>query len=166
MKNTIKILLLIPALWLTALSCQQAAEKAAENALEKALENESGGKADVDVDKNEINIESDEGNVHISTKENTWPASMPAAVPQPQGGKIMSVVTAETDEGNTWMVQYAEIPASEQERYRDLLKSKGFNTTIMKNPQGVTVAGDKGNLQVMFSLGNDGGGLMVMEKNK
>lgn len=166
MKNTIKILLLIPALWLTALSCQQAAEKAAENALEKALENESGGKADVDVDKNEINIESDEGNVRIGTNENTWPAGMPAAVSQPRGGEITGVVTAKTDQGNTWMVQYTGISIDELEHYREVLESKGFNTTVMKDKDGGMVSGDKGSLKVVLSLGNEGGGLMVMEGYK
>jgi type II secretory pathway pseudopilin PulG len=166
MKSTPITLLYFSLLLLSANACRQTAEKAQEQAIESAIESQSGGKADVEVNEGNINIESDEGSFSMKTGAKTWPSDIPASVTQPTGGAIAGVMTTETDEGNSWTVQYTGIPVTELDRYRDDLKAKGFQTGIMKTDEGGMVTGQKDKLSIMLQLGGDGGVLTVVEEKK
>ncbi|MFZ4633890.1 MAG: hypothetical protein ACOYNO_06755 [Saprospiraceae bacterium] len=166
MKSTPITLLYLSLLLLSAHACRQTAEKAQEQAIESAIENQSGGKADVDINEGNINIESDEGSFSMKTGANTWPAEIPSIVTQPAGGVISGVMSAETDEGNTWSVQYSGIADGELDRYRGDLKTQGFKTSIMKSDDGGVVTGEKDNLTVALTLGGENGTLMVVEKKQ
>jgi|GEM_PF-1030386 len=166
MKSTPINVLYLSLFLFSAYACRQTAEKVQEQAIESAIESQSGGKADVDINEGNIKIESDEGSFSMKTGANTWPSDIPAEVAQPAGGTIAGVMTTETDEGKSWSVQYTGIPFSELDRYRDDLKAKGFQTSIVKSDDGGMVNGQKDKLTIMLQLGSDSGSLTVVEGKK
>lgn len=62
------LLVVVMALFLLITGCGKVAEKASEKAAEKAIEDASGGKADVDLSDNKMEVKTDEGSVKVVMK--------------------------------------------------------------------------------------------------
>ena len=134
------------------LSCRQAGEKQQEKMLEKVVEQGSGEKADVNIEDQNVTIETESGNVQINTSEGSWPAEAPSDVPELNAGKIIGTTISDLDEGKNWSIRYSGVGIEELDKYGATLKSKGFKIHTMKTPKGGMVNGEKGNIQVMFTV--------------
>lgn len=134
--------------------------------MEKIIEQGSGEKTDVDIEGQDVTIESESGKVQIHADANTWPADMPADIPEVKTGKITATTTSETEEGRNWNVHYLNIGIEALDSYGAALKSKGFKIQTMKTPKGGMVNGEKGSLGVIFTVGSDRSALVVMERKE
>lgn len=72
-------------------------EKAAEKATEKAIESGSDGKADVDLNDGEMNIETDDGSFSMGAGGEI-PDSWPEDVPMPPDAEVVSVMEMGSDD--------------------------------------------------------------------
>ncbi len=147
-------------------ACRQAGEKQAEKSMENILEQGSGEKTNVDIEGQDVTIESESGKVQIHGGAHTWPTNMPADIPEIKTGKIVAATTSETEEGQNWNVHYSNVGIEALDSYGAALKSKGFKIQTMKTPKGGMVNGEKGNLGVIFTVGEDRSVLVVMERKE
>lgn len=144
-------------------SCKQAAEKQQEKALEKAMEQGGNQNANVDIEKEKITVESDEGKMVIKTGEEKWPSNAPADVPELSAGTIIGTLAGESDQGNSWTIRYQGIEMGELEQYGTRLKNAGFKITKIKSSKGGMVSGEKGNLGVVFTVSPEVSVLVITE---
>lgn len=144
-------------------SCKQAAEKQQERALEKAIEQSGDQNANVDIEKDKITIESDEGKMMIKTGEEKWPSNVPADIPELKVGTIIGTMVGESDQGNSWTIRYQGVEMDELEQYGTRLKNAGFKTTKIKSSKGGMVSGEKGNLGVVFTVSPEVSVLVVSQ---
>lgn len=147
-------------------ACRQAGEKQAEQSVEKIIEQSSGEKTDVDIEGQDVTIESESGKVQIHGGAHTWPTNMPADIPEIKTGKIVATTTSATEEGQNWNVHYSNVGIENLDSYGAALKSKGFKIQTMKTPKGGMVNGEKGHLGVIFTVGEDRSVLVVMERKE
>lgn len=147
-------------------SCQRAAEKQQEKIAEKAIEQGSGGKADVDIDKDKITIETGEGKIEINNTANVWPSEVPSDVPELNVGKIVGTTTTNAEEGKNWSIRYEGVPLEELEKYAATLKGNGFKIQTIKSGKGGMVNGEKGAISVVFTVSKEVSVLMVSQAQK
>ncbi|MBL7798150.1 MAG: hypothetical protein JNJ90_16780 [Saprospiraceae bacterium] len=134
--------------------------------MEKIIEQSSGEKTDVDIEGQDVTIESESGKVQIHAGAHTWPTNMPADIPEIKAGKIVAATTSETEDGQNWNIHYSNLGIEALDSYGAALKSKGFKIQTMKTPKGGMVSGEKGNLGVIFTVGSDRSVLVVMERKE
>jgi hypothetical protein len=144
-------------------SCKQAAEKQHEKAMEKILEQGSGEKTDVDIDDQKITIENEEGKTEINLSEKNWPADAPSDVPELKAGKITGTTITKSENGKNWTIRYADVAMEELDKFAATLKSKGFKTQTIKAGKGGMVNGEKGNIGVIFTVGDKASSVIIME---
>lgn len=150
------VVLSVFVLSVLASGCGKAAEKASEQAAEKAIESATGGKAQVDLSKNEVTIKTDEGSTKIGGT-NQWPAKIPSDVPKFERGKISSIMeSTPTEGGYQVMVGIEEASKADVEKYKEQLESAGWqitSTTVIEGSYMVTA--EKDNRTVLESFSAD-----------
>jgi hypothetical protein len=146
-------------------SCQKKAE---EQVLEKAIEHSTGKSADVDVNGQNVTIETEGKKVEIQANAAEWPDEIPGDVPEFSYGTIKGVTRTETPEGLSWGIVVEKVPDSIVRNYEQTLKNRGFETSSMimsgENGQGGSVTGEKGNISVVLMAGNGSASLSVALK--
>jgi len=147
------ILLLLAASALL-FSCQNQPKKSAEKRMEEAIEEATGEDADVDLEKGEATIKTEEGEVHVSTKKNKWPDEIPGDVPEFTYGDMLSVTTTDIPEGYGWTITYENVPDDAIEKYDAELKKSGFETLVAGMGSRGSISGEKGNVIVGVMSGD------------
>lgn len=169
MKTTSRITLtlgifLMVALALTMLSCGRSSKNTGEKLIEKAIEKETGENANVDLSGEKMVIESEGNRIEFDGDAKTWPAEIPADVPEFHFGKITGVTTTESEGAKTWTIIFEKMESGFLDKYNASLKEKGFEPTIMKvgdeagtitvdtEKYGVFLMGDKNNASVAVQV--------------
>lgn len=141
------------ALSLVMTGCGKASEKVAEKASEKAIEDATGGKAKVDLNKDKIEVKTDEGTYKAgSTYE--WPSQIPADVPKFSYGKIITVTESSTVQGNSVFVGINEVKDDAYDKYKSALESAGWKINLTNRSNDgflITATKDKQNVIASFS---------------
>lgn len=155
-----KILWILPALALalSLAACQspseKAGEKAAENLAEKMLEKASGGKADVDIKGDSVEVKTDEGSIQTGEK-----VSLPAEFPKDvyvYEGDIKAVFTNAENKGYTVSIETSKTPAEIKTAYEARLKSDGWKTTgTMDFGDSISIGAEKDTRTVSVIIGKD-----------
>ncbi len=147
-------------------SCKNASEKMAEKIIEKSIKQATGEKVDIDYDKDQVTIQTEEGSVKVGTENASWPSGAPSEVPEFTFGKITAVVSSETDEANGWTMGLSRVSADAVDKYNKQLKEKGFKTQVV-NMAGVggTLTGTKEKITVAVMIGEGEGSLSVQVAN-
>ena len=151
-KKWIRLVLVVLSIFVLAVAvsgCSKVADKAAE----KAIETSTGGKADVDLGKNEITVKTDEGTTKMGGTQE-WPAKIPADVPKFTSGKITSVVESTPAAGGYQvMVGYEGATMADIEKYKSQLEAAGWKvTTTTKIEDGYMVAAEKEKRNIVESF--------------
>ena len=166
----IVLLMMLLTFSVLVVGCSQIGEKASEKITEKAIESASGGEVKVDLNDNQVKVESADGSSSFKTGGDlTWPKSMPADVPQLSGAKISNVSETSTAEGQTIMVWVEDIGNAEQiTKYKSDLESQGWAiTTTTNTPEGTYIMAEKAgwSLTATFNTEN-GNGVIAAAKVK
>ena len=155
-----KILWILPlvALSFTLAACQspseKANEKAAENLAEKLLEKASGGKADVDINGDNVEVKTGEGSIQTGTK-----VSLPAEFPKDVyvfEGDIKAVFANNENKGYTVSVETDKTPAEIKTAYEAKIKTDGWKTTgTMDFGDSISISAEKDNRTLSVIIGKD-----------
>lgn len=117
-------------------------QKASEKAAEKLIETQSGGKADVDISKGNIKVETDEGKVE-SGEDVKLPADFPTDVYVIEG-KIKSTISDQDNGGQTISIETDKSVAEISAIYQEKFKADGWKITgTMNFGDSATVAAEK-----------------------
>ncbi len=155
-KNLVYLVLAVLSIFVLSIfisGCGKAAEKASEKATEQAIENATGGKAQVDLSKNEVTVKTDEGTTKIGGS-NEWPSRIPSDVPKFMAGKI-TAISESTPAGGGYQVMVGIEAASiaDIEKYKSQLESSGWKiTATTKTDDGYMVASEKDKRTVIESF--------------
>jgi hypothetical protein len=170
MKRFFAIVMTIVLLAAVFSGCRRVREKAAENAaeriMEKAMEDQSGGKADVDInaDDNSVSIKTDEGELTIQSGEDMeWPQDLKGKIPELKGIKIVGMM----NQMGSIVVTFEGADMDGYEEYKSQLEADGFTISMdMKYGEGGGMLNaQKGNQVVVFSVDEEGnGGLTYTEE--
>jgi len=137
-------------------SCQDKSKKTGEKLLEDAIENETGSKADVDLNDEKTVITTGGTTVEIDDKANAWPREIPSEVPEFTYGKVRAVTTSNIDGTISWNVSYENVEDDFIDKYDADLKKKGFETVTMKmGNKGGSITADNGKYNI-FLMGSEG----------
>jgi hypothetical protein len=156
MKKTILAASLSIAFSLVLVACQspmeKVTEKASEKLAEKAIENASGGKADVNINDKNVNVQTKDGNMNIG--ENV---SLPADFPEDVyvfEGKISAAITSNENKGYTVSIETDKSVADVKAAYEKKIADDGWEKTgTMDFGNSVSLSGkkDKRTISVMIS---------------
>lgn len=147
-------------------SCRNAGNKPAENAMEQAIEQSTGKDADVKIENQKATIQTGDYKAQVDAGAKSWPAGMPAEVPEFKYGKIKGVTTSELSDAYNWTVVYDEVPADAVKKYNDELKAKGIETVFMEVAgQGGSINCEHGDL-IISVMGGNGGAVVGVSKKK
>ena len=131
-------------------------EKAAEKAAEKVIEGASGGKADVDINKENVNINTDQGSMQTG-EDVQIPLDFPKDVYVFEG-KIKSAIKSNENNGYTLSIE-TDKPANEiKAAYEEKLKAEGWKITGSMDLGGavsIVSEKDKRTASVMISTGDN-----------
>jgi len=143
-------------------SCKKTSEKLTEKMIEKSLDDES----DVNIGKEKISIETQDGSFTMDAKANSWPKEIPDDVPKFVEGKVLSVSKMQFPHGENWTILYENILASEADEYKEKLEANGFTIQATINMgQGTHIIAEKENLMVRVMAGEGNVAITVtMEK--
>ncbi len=158
-KKWIRLVLVVLSIFVLSVvvsGCGAAAEKASEKATEKAIEDATGGKAQVDLDKDQVTVKTEEGTTKVGGT-NEWPAKIPSDVPKFAAGKITSVVeSTPTEGGYQVMVGIEGASMANIESYKGQMESAGWKiTNTTKIEDGYMVSAEKDNRTVLVSFSTD-----------
>lgn len=133
-------------------------EEAAERAAEKAAEDSSGGDVDVEIDGDEVEIETDEGTMSVGQD---LPEGFPEEIPLVEG----EIVSGASVEGKGWTVSVQTDFATAKEAVaaaRDELGGGWTASGEMDNPSMSLVGLAKGAYQLsLMSTAGDGGAIVL-----
>lgn len=132
-------------------SCKKAAEKTSEEIIERSI----GNDAKVDIDKDKLTIQTEEGTFTTDVSNKSWPGEISREVPEFKYGEVISTTTQKMDEGEKWAIIFENIADNALQNYKKDLESKGFKinyTTIAG--RGGHLAAEKGQLRVAIMTGN------------
>jgi hypothetical protein len=146
------------------LACSNPAEKVAEKTAEVMIKQATGSTVDINQTEGSLTIKTGEGDYKVETQGQTWPENMPKEVPQPKTGKIISVVSSNAFEGNSWSVYYEGWTIKTIEDYEAQLKKEGYKTALFKIDEGGSVSGEKEKLTVSCFLSENTGAITVFQK--
>ena len=143
------LLTMTMALSLVMAGCGKASEKAAE----KAIEDASGGKAQVDLNKDQIEVKTNEGTFKTGgTYE--WPGQIPADVPKFSYGKIIAFTESSTAQGSSFLMSIEEVKEDASDKYKSDLEGAGWQI-VMTNRSAdgfiISATKDKQNVVASFS---------------
>jgi hypothetical protein len=146
-------------------SCRKAAEKATEKMIEKSIKKSTGEDVDIDFKNQKTVVESEDGRFEVDVSTHSWPAEIPATVPEFKYGEVTSVTTNETAESRGWTIILKDVPGDATEKYGKELKGKGFKTqTVNMSGMGGTISAEKDNLVVAVMSAEQGATVSVQVK--
>lgn len=124
----------------------------AEKVTEKAIETATGGKVNVDADKEKVTIETNDGKLTIG--QNEIPKSFPSDITVYKGAKVTS--SAETDEGLSVQLTTNDSASTVYDFYRNDLKENGWKETS-NSTYGDTsmVSAEKSGKSVLITVSKD-----------
>lgn len=170
MKRFFAIVMTIVLLAAVFSGCRRAREKAAENAaeriMERAMEDQSGGKADVDInaDDNSVSIKTDDGELTMQGGEDLeWPEELKGVVPEIKGVKIIGMM----NQMGSIVVTFEGADMDAYGTYKSQLEADGFTISMdmAYEDGGGMLNGQKDNQVVVFSVDAEGnGGLTYTEE--
>jgi len=106
---------------------EQAAQKTSEKTAEKIIEKQIGGNADVDIDENNIKMETDQGSMEVG--ENVkLPADFPSDV-YVVDGKLLSVFSDKTNNSHMVTLETEKSMEDASSVYQIELAAKGWEIT-------------------------------------
>lgn len=138
------------ALVTVSTSCKRATEKTSEKLIEKSI----GDDAKVEIDDENVVIQTDEGTFTTDASIHSWPKKVPEDVPEFDEGKVAGVTTQEMDDTINWIIIFEDVSEDALEKYQEALKGNGFkiNYTTMAGAGG-HLAAEKDQLKVMAMAG-------------
>jgi hypothetical protein len=133
---------------------QTISEKASEKIAEKAIEKSSGGKADVDINKNNVSVNTEEGSMQAG--ENVkLPEDFPKDVFVFEG-KINTAIKSNDKNGYTISIESDKPIGEIKTAYEEKLKADGWKITgTMDFGTSVSVVAEKDNRNVSVMIGSD-----------
>jgi len=149
------------ALVLTASGCGE--KTLVENQMERQLEKNLGGDAKVQVDGENVNIQTEQGSLQVG-EDVSLPQDFPSDV-YVIDGQLMSAMKNVVGAGYQVVVKSDKTPKDAQELYETKLKEQGWKiTTSMNLGTAAVVSAQKGKRVVSVSLGTEEGkdGLAVI----
>jgi hypothetical protein len=127
-------------------------EKASEKMAEKAIENAVGGNADVDVNGDNVNVNTKEGNVQVGEK-----ISLPADFPKDvyvYEGTIKAVISNNSPKGYTVSIETDKAIADIKAAYEKKIVEDGWeNTGVMDFGDSASISGKKDNRMISVMIG-------------
>lgn len=150
-KKKIKFYFLLPVLTLAILTLagcgKSISQKAGELTAEKMIEAQSGGKANVDIDRNNVKIETEQGK--FESGENVkLPSNFPADI-YIIDGTIKVAVTDQAGEGQTVSIETDKSVEEVSALYQEKLKSFGWEIAgTMNFGESATIVAEKDNRSV------------------
>lgn len=154
----IVILSLFLAAVLTLSGCWPlpSSEKVGEKIIEKTIESQTGGKVDINADKESMTISSNEGNTTFSGEgEAKLPDKFPSDIFVMNDAKIVMASTIK--EGNSYSISYGtDIALSEAySKYKSEMAGMGWTNEneIDMGAQGKMLSFNKGNRNVAVTMG-------------
>jgi hypothetical protein len=121
---------------------------------------------DIDIKEGKAVIETEEGTVAVDASARSWPDEIPGDVPKFRDGKINSVTTNSSPEGEGWTLVLTEVTTDAAKDYAAKLKEKGFTThTVMVDDTGGSISGEKDNIIVYLMVSEGTGTYSVQIQN-
>ena len=131
---------------------QKTAENTAENMAENAIEKETGGNADVDIEKDKVDIKTEDGSMQAG-EDVSLPADFPKDVYVFEG-KIKTVIQSNETAGFSVSIETDKAVESIKSIYEEKLKADGWKITgSMVIGDSITVVGEKDNRTVSIMAG-------------
>jgi len=155
-----KFYLLLPVLAIAVLALvgcgKSVSRKAGEKAAEKIIEAQSGGKANVDINGQNVKVETEQGKIEAG--ENVkLPSDFPSDV-YVIDGTIKIAISGQADEGQTVSIETDKKIEEVLSIYKEKLKSDGWNITgTMNFGEVATVIAEKDDRSVSVSTGASDG---------
>jgi hypothetical protein len=154
-KQKIKFYILLPVLALAILALagcgKSISQRASEKAAEKIIEKQSGGKANVDIDGKNLNIETEQGKMQAG--ENVeLPADFPADV-YVIDGTIKVAISGQVNEGQSVSIETDKNVGEVSNTYLEKLASDGWKITgTMNFGESTSIIAEKDNRTVSVSI--------------
>ena len=105
---------------------EKGAEKAAEEVMEKAIESNMGGNAEVDIEKESLRIQTEEGEMTMTAGDSVkLPADFPRDVFLYKGANLSTAM--ELPEGFNLLFQTKDDPSKVSEAYLTEMEAKGWS---------------------------------------
>jgi hypothetical protein len=147
-------------------ACRNAGNRPAEQAMEKAIKQSTGKDAKVEIENQKATIQAGDYTTHIESGAQSWPAGMPAEVPEFKYGKIKGVTTSDHPDVYIWTIVFEEVPADAFKKYNDELKAKGIETVYMDAAgKGGSINCEHGDL-IISVMGGGGNAVVGISKKK
>jgi hypothetical protein len=169
-----KILLssLLAVLAVTLSACgmigRKASEKTAENMAEKAIETSSGGQADVDIDGDNVNIKTTEGEMQAGESVEL-PANFPKDVYVLEGGKIKAAIQSNKENGYTITIETDKTINEIKEIYEGKFVTDGWKITgsmAMEGTISVVAEKDERVVSVIGGKGDENNSIVLTVTDK
>lgn len=154
--SIISLALFLPFLLAACQSpAQKVSEKASEKIAEKALENATGGNADVDINGENVTVNTKEGNVQVGEQ-----VSLPADFPNDVyvfEGIIKAVATNNDPKGYTVSVETDKAIADVKAAYEKKIVEDGWEKTgTMDFGESASISGKKDSRTLSVIIGKSG----------
>ena len=112
--------------------------KVAEKSVESLLSGATSGKVSVDSSGNGgVTVNSNGSSVSTGSKS-TWPATMPAIVPEFTYGTIISSSTSSDESYKAWSASFENVTSDALTKYSDALVAKGWTQTYSTDGDGTS----------------------------
>jgi hypothetical protein len=165
MAKSIFILSLFMIMPLILGACQSPAQtvsqKVSEKVVEKTIENATGGQANVDINNNNVNVKTKEGNLNVG--ENV---SLPADFPKDvyvYEGKITAAISSNESKGYTVSIESDKSVAEIKAAYEKKIVEDGWEKTgVMDIGNSVSIGGKKGNRALSVMISNSDNKTMIV----
>ena len=144
---------------------EKSEEKATEKAMEKIIESNMGGNAEVDIEKNSLRIQTEEGEMTMTAGDSAkLPADFPKDVFLYKGADLSTAM--EHPEGFNLMFQTKDDPSKISEAYLTEMEAKGWSKEMTMDMGGrkmmvfkkdermanVSIASDEGTTQITLTV--------------
>jgi len=156
MKKLFTIGFLLVATTLLVTGFGSCGKKAAEKTIESSIEKSTGGQVDVDVDKDSVKIETNEGTFE-SGENVSLPSGFPSDVYVVDG--TVTSATSSAEDAYTVTIETSKSVNAVKELYESKLASDGWDISMtMTFEDSATLGGEKDDRTVTVSIGEDSDG--------
>jgi hypothetical protein len=162
----VTVILFFGLVFLVACQNKSAKEEMAGKIVEKAIKDNTGKEATVDIQGNNIRIQTKDGTGEINVTSN-WPQDMPGDVPRFTMGKIKAVNKSDVGGTKNWNVVIDEAQEGALAKYADELKAKDWKimTTTTVGSGGSVMATKKDlTAVIVFQTDKRSGAITVSQK--
>jgi len=162
----VTVILLFGLVFLVACKNKSAKEEMAGKIAEKAIKDSTGKEAKVDIQGQNIRIQTKDGTGEINVTSD-WPQDMPGDVPRFTMGKIKAVNKVDAGGAKNWNVVIEEAQEGALAKYADELKAKDWKimTTTTVGSGGSVMATKKDlTAVVVFQTDKKTGAITITQK--